>query len=105
MSKELIKVLGIVPTHDKIAIVEDNTSHGTNRALVKFTNGLRLSIVSGFGAYSREKGTFEIAIMNNKGEFTPELFDDDDKNGEDVCGWCSTEKVKHYIQKISNIVK
>ena len=67
---------------------------GGIHASVQFDNGFTLSVVAGKNAYSmpRENNTnpdffsdFEVAIFNDKGEFTREFFPED--HSDDVMGW------------------
>ena len=49
-----------------------------------------------------EQGLFEIAIIDSQDQRLAHLWDEED--GEDtVCGYCSVEKVHHYIRKISQL--
>ena len=91
---------------DRIERVENHSdSYGDSyvaRARVIFKNGYQLSIIRGPFTYGAELGLFEIAIMNSQDQRLAHLWDEED--GEDtVCGYCSVEKVHHYIRKISQL--
>jgi len=72
-------------------------SMGTNlKSNTKFDNGFELSVVAGEFAYStpREQNPdpdffseFEVAVFNDRGEFTREFFPED--HNDDVMGWQS----------------
>ena len=91
---------------DRIERVENHSdSYGDSycaRARVVFKNGYQLSIIRGPFTYGAEQGLFEIAIMDSQDQMLAHLWDEED--GEDtVCGYCSVEKVHHYIRKISRL--
>ena len=82
---------------------------GGVRALHKFDNGFELSIVAGEGLYSspRENNTdpdffssFEIAVFNNKGNFTREFFPED--HNDDVMGWQSRADINTLMLQIQS---
>lgn len=74
-----------------------------HRARIQFKNGRVMSVITGSGAYGYEEGLFEIAIGTVEGGFTPEAFDAEDANGDDVLGHCSTERVLYYIGKVARL--
>lgn len=82
--------------------VEDRSDDNTKRARVFFKNGLELSVIRGVWSYGGDEGLFEIAPFNIQGEMDGSMFDDEDA-GDDVCGYCTPEKVQHYIKKIGSM--
>ena len=87
---------------DRIERVENCSEFYCARARVVFKNGYQLSIIRGPFTYGAELGLFEIAIMDSQDQMLAHLWDEED--GEDtVCGYCSAEKVHHYIRKISQL--
>ena len=69
---------------------------GNLKSTTKFDNGFELSVVAGEFAYStpREQNPdpdffseFEVAVFNDRGEFTREFFPED--HNDDVMGWQS----------------
>lgn len=72
-------------------------------------NGFRLSVVAGEGLYStpRENSTdvdffskFEVAVFNDKGEFTREFFPED--HNDDVLGWQSRGQINALMLLIQS---
>ena len=69
---------------------------GNLKSTTKFDNGFELSVIAGEFAYStpREQNPdpdffseFEVAVFNDRGEFTREFFPED--HTDDVMGWQS----------------
>lgn len=87
---------------DQIERVEDCSDSYCARARVVFKNGYQLSIIRGPFTYGAELGLFEIAIMNSQDQMLAHLWDEEDGEAT-VCGFCSVEKVHHYIRKISQL--
>ena len=82
-----------------IRSIEDRSDKHIKRMRITFTNGLILSIIQWEHTYGGHQSLFEIAIIDSEGHWCPELYDEDDQ-GDDILGYCSVEKVKHYINKI-----
>ena len=79
----------------KDLVFSANRTGGVN-SRTDFDNGFSLSVVAGGIAYStpREDNTdpdffseFEVAVFNDRGEFTREFFPED--HNDDVMGWQS----------------
>ena len=69
---------------------------GNLKSTTEFDNGFELSVIAGEFAYStpREQNPdpdffseFEVAVFNDRGEFTREFFPED--HNDDVMGWQS----------------
>jgi hypothetical protein len=101
MIKELKRFDNNIEFSDDIEFVADMSDPWIKRVRVFFKNGFQLSIINSSVAYCKDSYPFEIAIMNRDGCFVPYLFDEGE-NGDDVLGYCSIEKVNHYIKKIGN---
>lgn len=87
---------------DQIESVNDITSVNMlelNRLKVTFKNGFQLSIINGKYAHCGDD-TFEIAILDNDGLMTVNFFDDEDK-GDEIVGYCTLEKISHYMKKVA----
>jgi len=89
-------------TLQQIDYAEDKSSMGMNRVKMHFKNGYALSIIHGSFAYC-DGETFEIAPFNKNDELDGRLFDEDDR-GDDVLGYCTLEKVSHYIKKLAYLL-
>lgn len=83
---------------DYVDRVENKTSGYINRMRIHFKNGMGMSVITSKMLYG-EKKLFEIAIYDREGGFSGDYFDAED-HGDDVLGYCDTEKVEHYIRKI-----
>jgi len=86
---------------EQVESVVDRSDASTNRIRVRFRNGLTLSVIRGPYTYGGSMGLFEIAVIDQDGEFMPSLFDEKD-SGDDVLGHCSPEKVLYYLEKVAN---
>lgn len=87
---------------DFIDSTEDRSSGLMCRLLIKFRNGMQLSVICGEYSYGGGDGLFEIAPFNEAGFMDGNLLDEEDQ-GDDVCGNCDVEKVQHYIKKLGTI--
>lgn len=101
--------MGLILKKGLISEVIDNSEHfenaprySMNRVLINFTNGYSLSVIRGFYSYGGEKGLFEIASFDKKGEMDGTLlFDHDHYACDDVMGNLTVGEVNKYIEKIS----
>ena len=85
-------------------------SMGTNlKSNTKFDNGFELSVVAGEFAYStpREQNPdpdffseFEVAVFNDRGEFTREFFPED--HTDDVMGWQTRADINTLMLQIQS---
>jgi len=82
-----------------IVSITDLSDTLTNRAKIKFKNNHELSIIIGKYTYGGERGLFEIAPIHKDTGMDGSLFDYTDRS-DMVLGYCSVEKVHHYIKKI-----
>lgn len=85
-----------------IAGVEDRSNEVMKRVAITFKNGYSLSIIRGEYSYGGPTGLFEIAVIDTNGELNGSLLDEDDQ-GDSVLGYCTPEKVTHYVSKIAHL--
>ena len=64
------------------------------RAIIKFSNGYKASIVSGPLFYSTPNKPWEIAVLNSKGVVY------DTPVTDDVCGYLTTEEANSILDQI-----
>jgi len=83
-----------------VTSVSNSLYENIQRASVAFSNGYTLSIIRGQYSHGGSEGLYEIAIINPNNEMDGSLFDEEDQ-GDDVLGWCTEDKVMHYINKIA----
>ena len=88
---------------NQIAKIENRSDPYISRLRIYFKNGFQLSVIQGAYTYGSESNLFEIAIMDWYGEMSDLLWDEEDDRGDTVCGFCSVEKVYHYMKKISRL--
>ena len=100
--QELLEQSKTLSVTNPIDRIEDKSCSLMNRVRVYFKNGISLSVIQGEYSHGGDEGLFEIAIFSPDGEMNGDLFDEYDR-GDDVLGYCSAEKVKHYINKLSNM--
>jgi hypothetical protein len=99
--KSLVKT----PLIKEIEVHNDHIEIMGARIRITFlNNNLSLSVVKVPHTYGGTSGLYEIAILNDKGGFVSEWFDDEDQSGDDVLGWCTEEKVLHYVNKLSYVI-
>ena len=91
-----------IESNSNIKRLSDKSSNDMTRIRVEFKNGLQLSIVQGSWSYGGKEGLFEIGPFNKEGCLDGTLFDGEDW-GDDVLGYCTKEKVIHYINKIGGL--
>jgi len=84
-------------TSGSITSVVNRSDELMNRVFVTFANGRTLSIVRGPYSYGGKRGLFEIMPSESKD------FDKEDQSDGTVLGWCSVDKVNHYILKLANL--
>lgn len=96
---ELAVLAESLDDNDLILRTEDKSYDWIKRIRIIFKNTLQLSIVKGDGTYGADKGLFEIAIINSKGQWMSELFDECD-GGDNICGHLDHLRLAHYINKI-----
>jgi len=84
---------------DTVESVSDNSDSKMNmqRVRVYFKNGHSLSIIRGEYSYGGPEGLFEIMPSDNS------FFDDEDRDGDDVLGYLTPERVSYYINKIGQM--
>ena len=97
--ENLITDLASLSCFNSIEDIEDRSDEYTRRALVKFKNGFSLSVIQGPYTYGGKNGLFEIAPLTPDGDWAPFLLDTEDRD-DDVLGYCSTDKVKYYLDKV-----
>ena len=82
---------------------------GNLKSNTKFDNGFELSVVAGEFAYStpREQNPdpdffseFEVAVFNDRGEFTREFFPED--HTDDVMGWQTRADINTLMLQIQS---
>lgn len=88
---------------NQIVKIENRSDPYISRLRIYFKNGFQLSVIQGAYTYGSESNLFEIAIMDWYGEMSNLLWDEEDDTGDTVCGYCSVEKVQHYIKKVSQL--
>jgi hypothetical protein len=69
------------------------------RMMIRFKNGYRLSIITGFFAHGGQQGLFEIAPFNADGIMDGSVLDID---GDDVLGYLKPEEVWQYVITMAN---
>jgi len=99
--KKLIPRLALLENNSILKIV-DMSDYFSARTRIVFKNGYQLSVVIGPISYGSDRGLFELSPFNANGEMDGSLLDDGD-SGDDVLGFCSAEKVNHYINKIGSL--
>lgn len=91
---------------DRIDKVVDCSDRFVSRILVSFSNGYKLSIIRGDMSYGGASGLFEIAIIDNLGEFCTKRINRlrfcESLNG-DVIGWLSEDEVKGWVIYVANL--
>lgn len=90
----------------KIVSMIDNSDRFMSRILVKFVNGYQLSIIRGDFSYGGASGLFEIAIIDNLGEFcTNQVFATryGKSLNDNVIGWLDECEVKDWAIYIANL--
>lgn len=97
---ELLEQTQTLSLTNPIDRIEDKSCSIMDRMRIYFKNGTSLSVIQGEYSYGGPEGLFEIAIFSPDGEMNGDMFDDEDK-GDDVLGYCSAEKVKYYINKLT----
>lgn len=102
MSNIVLQKKELTQSFDFIGSIKDMSDAFMKRMLITFKNGFQLSVITGQGAYVSESAPYEIAPFDCEGNMDGDLFDEDDK-GDDVCGYCTPEKVLHYIKKIGRM--
>ena len=92
----------------KDLVFSANRTGGIN-SRVDFDNGFSLSVIAGGIAYStpREDNTdpdffseFEVAVFNDRGEFTREFFPED--HTDDVMGWQTRADINTLMLQIQS---
>jgi len=82
----------------RIVEVIDYTENGSLGVLIKFANGLSLSIIEDNCVSDL---MFELAIFDKAEQYAPQYFDNND-NVIDCLRGCSPVDVNYYISKLSN---
>ena len=92
----------------KDLVFSANRTGGIN-SRTDFDNGFSLSVIAGGIAYStpREGSTdpdffseFEVAVFNDRGEFTREFFSED--HNDDVLGWQTRADINTIMLQIQS---
>ena len=92
----------------KDLVFPPNRTGGVNSRM-DFDNGFSISVIAGSIAYSTPRednvdpdffSEFEVAVFNDRGEFTREFFPED--HSDDVLGWQDREEINTLISKIQS---
>lgn len=88
---------------NQITNIENKSNSYISRLRIYFKNWFQLSVIQGAYTYGSESNLFEIAIMDWHGDMSNLLWDEEDDKDDIVCGFCSVEKVYHYMKKVSQL--
>lgn len=68
-----------------------------------FSNGYQLSAIKFYASYGVDRNLWEIALLNNNGEFVTGDFFPAECDGDEVIGYVDDDELKNYVGQLEGL--